>query len=155
MLAAWYLTLRYAICLSKSTNMATRGRWLTTKYFICYRYSALLFKILTIGTPIDGPWGNTLKQTCHFDELFFIACTGSCRCDNFRCIQWRKYHQNDIYFHFSIRRHSFMIPSVKITAYHFDRCLASTDAGTPVKFHSAYDSINTNLGGSKLRKILW
>ena len=48
-----------------------------------------------------------------------------------------------------------MISSVKITAYHFDRCLGSTDAETPVKFYSAYDSINTNLGGSKLRKILW
>ena len=35
---------------------------------------------------------------------------------------------------------------VKITAYPFDRCLGSTDAETPVKFHSAYDSINTKLG---------
>ena len=48
-----------------------------------------------------------------------------------------------------------MISSATITAYHFDMCLASTDTETPVKFHSAYDSIDTNLGGSKLRKILW
>ena len=49
----------------------------------------------------------------------------------------------------------FWVSSVKITAYHFDKCLGSTDAETPVKFHSAYDSMDTNLGDSKLRKILW
>ena len=48
-----------------------------------------------------------------------------------------------------------MISSFTITAYNFDMCLVSTDAETPVKFHTECDSIGTNLGGSKLRKILW
>ena len=39
---------------------------------------------------------QTLKQKCsHFDEIFVTDCTESCQNDNFRCSQWRKFHQND------------------------------------------------------------
>ena len=38
----------------------------------------------------------SLKQECHFDEILVTGCTASCHFDNFRCSQWRKFHQNGI-----------------------------------------------------------
>ena len=35
-------------------------------------------------------------KCCHFDEIFITGCAESCQNDNFRCRQWRKFHQNDI-----------------------------------------------------------
>ena len=40
--------------------------------------------------------GQSLEQQClHFEEIFVISCTRSCQNDNFRCSQWRRFHQND------------------------------------------------------------
>ena len=30
-----------------------------------------------------------------FDEIFVTGCTSSCQNDNFRCMQWQKFNQND------------------------------------------------------------
>ena len=40
---------------------------------------------------------TTLKRKLfHFDKFFITGCIGSCQNDNFRCSQWRIFHQNDI-----------------------------------------------------------
>ena len=154
MLAAWYLTLRYAICLSKSTNMATSGRWHTTKYFISY----LLIQCATVQNPhnwqlIPGriQWNKNviLTKFSSLPALEVVIVTIPVHPVTKISSKWHL-------FPFQYKTaYLFTIYSVKITAYHFDRCLSSTDSKMPVKFHSAYDSINTNIRGSKLRKILW
>ena len=40
---------------------------------------------------------KTLKQKCHFDNIFIIDCTASYQNDNFLCSQLWKFRQNDIY----------------------------------------------------------
>ena len=38
----------------------------------------------------------TLKlKCCHFDEKICTGCTRRCHLDNFLCIRWLKFHQND------------------------------------------------------------
>ena len=38
---------------------------------------------------------QSLKQKCHFDEIFITGCIGSCHFDNFQCSQWWTFHQNE------------------------------------------------------------
>ena len=68
-------------------RLSNERSWIRTSYYDKYLF---LVDVITNKAPF------TERKCCHFDEIFIIACTGSCQFDNFRCNRSWKVRQNDI-----------------------------------------------------------
>ena len=92
---------RHGIDSTKPENFVSSIKRLTNCYhFVEIKLIIIWYIFIFIGKEHDlGEQWCVLhwdRNVNHFDEIFITGCTGICHFDNFRCNQWRKFHQNDI-----------------------------------------------------------